>query len=86
MTGEVHPRVEGAVILPTKATGVGSIFDPGAESYDRARRQLIPCFDLFYGYARQGFDRWTAGLGATIVPSLAGIGHREAASRAIGRQ
>lgn len=26
-------------------------FDEGAETYDRARRQLIPCFDDFYGTA-----------------------------------
>jgi tRNA (cmo5U34)-methyltransferase len=29
-----------------------SIFDPWASQYDRARRQLIPCFDRFYQAAR----------------------------------
>lgn len=31
--------------------GVGALFDDAAASYDRARRQLVPCFDDFYGAA-----------------------------------
>lgn len=30
---------------------VKTAFDEGAQTYDRARRQLIPCFDDFYGTA-----------------------------------
>lgn len=30
---------------------VKTAFDGGAQTYDRARRQLIPCFDDFYGTA-----------------------------------
>jgi len=30
---------------------VKKLFDAGAEGYDRQRRQLIPCFDDFYGMA-----------------------------------
>ncbi|MDG4476605.1 class I SAM-dependent methyltransferase [Thiovibrio frasassiensis] len=32
-------------------TAVKTAFDEGAQTYDRARRQLIPCFDDFYGTA-----------------------------------
>ena len=28
---------------------IKSRFDEAAQSYDRARRQLVPCFDDFYG-------------------------------------
>jgi tRNA (cmo5U34)-methyltransferase len=28
---------------------IRSVFDQAAQSYDRARRQLVPCFDDFYG-------------------------------------
>lgn len=30
---------------------VKTAFDEAAQTYDRARRQLIPCFDDFYGTA-----------------------------------
>ncbi len=32
-------------------TAVKTAFDEAAQTYDRARRQLIPCFDDFYGTA-----------------------------------
>ncbi|HIJ91744.1 MAG: methyltransferase domain-containing protein [Desulfobulbaceae bacterium] len=32
-------------------TAVKTVFDEAAKTYDRARRQLIPCFDDFYGTA-----------------------------------
>jgi tRNA (cmo5U34)-methyltransferase len=31
------------------AVTVGKLFDEAAASYDQARRQLVPCFDDFYG-------------------------------------
>lgn len=41
------------------ADSVRSIFDLGADNYDRARRHLLPCFDDFYGSAIEllWFDR-----------------------------
>ncbi len=35
----------------TQYKGVGQLFDKGAADYDDLRRQLIPCFDEFYGTA-----------------------------------
>lgn len=35
----------------TEYKRVGELFDRGAADYDRLRRQLIPCFDDFYGTA-----------------------------------
>ncbi|MCB2184637.1 MAG: class I SAM-dependent methyltransferase [Desulfobulbaceae bacterium] len=57
---------------------VKQAFDSGAEDYDLARRQLIPCFDDFYGTALQliTFEREAAirvldlGAGTGLFSSL----------------
>ena len=28
---------------------IGALFDEAARDYDQSRRQLVPCFDAFYG-------------------------------------
>jgi tRNA (cmo5U34)-methyltransferase len=53
--------------------GVREAFDRFAQSYDRSRRQLVPCFDAFYGTAleRLPFERDAA---ARILDLGAGTG------------
>ena len=35
----------------------GAVFDAAARDYDRSRRQLVPCFDAFYGAVLAAIDR-----------------------------
>jgi len=53
--------------------GVREAFDRFAQSYDRSRRQLVPCFDAFYGTAleRLPFERDAA---ARVLDLGAGTG------------
>ena len=38
-------------VLRRKRLDIKQAFDMGAKDYDSARKQLIPCFDDFYGTA-----------------------------------
>ena len=47
--GTLHESAMQAVTPEERAPHAGPLFDRSAAVYDRTRRQLIPCFDAFYG-------------------------------------
>jgi len=56
------------------AETIGAVFDAVAESYDSMRRQLIPCFDGFYGAALDLVVEAAQGKRARILDLGAGTG------------
>jgi tRNA (cmo5U34)-methyltransferase len=53
---------------------IGRTFDADADSYDRERRVLIPCFDGFYGNAIEVLRDWAPPEHARVVDLGAGTG------------
>jgi tRNA (cmo5U34)-methyltransferase len=58
--------------------GIKAVFDKAAKSYDAVRRQLIPCFDDFYGTVARtlpfgsadSFDVLDLGAGTGLLSAL----------------
>jgi hypothetical protein len=50
------------------SNAVGRLFSLGAQGYDAVRRNLVPCFDGFYGSALDAIADWA---GARVSAPLA---------------
>lgn len=52
---------------------IAELFDKAAQSYDAARRQLVPCFDDLYGAALQQIPRGTGSIRVLDIGAGTGL-------------
>jgi len=49
---------------------IGQLFSLGAQGYDAVRRNLVPCFDAFYGSALDAIGDWAGARSSTTLDVL----------------